>query len=317
MRVVAIGELLIDFAPVGNNEAGYPIISANPGGAPANYLAALAKYGIECGLISKVGNDAFGELLINTMKDCGINTDNIKKDEDTFTTLAFVTLNNGERSFSFARKPGADTQMELEDIDVSMIDEADVLHFGTLSLTDNPSRTTTEVLVNYAKENGKLISFDPNLRKPLWKHLASARSAMLWGLQKADVVKISDDEADFLFGLAPEQAMDYMGDVFHNKLIFVTCGEKGCWYKNKNAKGFVEALKDIEVVDTTGAGDIFGGSAMSAILNKNKKVEELDENDLLDIVRFATAAAGLSTTKHGGISSVASKEEVLEKIQYL
>ena len=225
MDVVALGELLIDFTCVSTDGDGYPTMAAHPGGAPANFLAALAKFGAKAGLIGKVGSDAFGKLLLCTLENAGINTEGMIVDDNFFTTLAFVTLDEtGNREFSFARKPGADTQITEGDILYRLIDEAKVFHFGTLSLTDEPARTATQKAVAYAKAKGKLITYDPNLRKPLWKSLDTAKEQIIWGMTQADVVKISDEEVEFLWGLGVEEGARYILDNFGVKLVFVTCG---------------------------------------------------------------------------------------------
>ena len=175
--VVALGELLIDFASLETDAAGYPTMKANPGGAPGNFLAALNAYGAKTAFLGKVGDDAFGHSLVGTMHAAGIETGGICIDPDVFTTLAFVTFDaQGDRSFSFARKPGADTQLKWEDVKLELIDKAKVFHFGTLSLTDEPVRTTTRKCIAYAKEQGKLITYDPNLRLPLWMQLRNRSS---------------------------------------------------------------------------------------------------------------------------------------------
>ena len=207
--VVALGELLIDFAAKSTDSAGYPTMAANPGGAPGNFLAALNAYGRKTAFLGKVGNDAFGNLLLGTLNAAGIETKGILVDDSVFTTLAFVTFDeSGDRAFSFARKPGADTQLRWEEVDKSLIDEAKVFHFGTLSLTDEPVRTATQKAVAYAKAQGKLISCDPNLRLPLWPDADAAKEQMLWSLRQADVVKISDNEVEFLWNCTPEEGAD-------------------------------------------------------------------------------------------------------------
>lgn len=309
--VVALGELLIDFTCQGVDADGYPTLVAHPGGAPANFLAALTKFGAKTALLGKVGGDTFGKLLIGTLKKAGIGTEGLIISEDVFTTLAFVTLDKyGDREFSFARKPGADTRITFEELNLSLIDEARVFHFGTLSLTDEPARSSTYRAVEYAKSRGKLITYDPNLRKPLWKDLEEAKRQMLWGFVQADVVKISDEEVEFLFGLGSEDGAEHIFNNFGVKLVFVTCGAAGCYYRNANACGHVPALSGIKTVDTTGAGDIFGGSALWKLLQTGKAPEALMAAELRDIVTFACASAGLSTTRPGGISSVLSLEEV-------
>jgi len=303
--VVALGELLIDFTTIRADSDGYPTMAAHPGGAPANFLAAIAKFGGKAAMLGKVGTDTFGKLLTSTLREVGIETKGIVASDDFFTTLAFVTLDaNGDREFAFARKPGADTQLRFDELELSLLDETRVFHFGTLSLTGEPSRTTTYRAVEYATEHGKLITFDPNLRKPLWRELDEAKQQMLWGLAHADVVKISDEEVEFLFGLGVQEGTQYILEHFPVKLVFVTCGPDGCWFQNKNASGHVDSLRNIQVVDTTGAGDIFGGSAVWKLLQTGKAPEVLDEAALREIVSFACTAAGLSTTKPGGISSV-------------
>ena len=316
--VTALGELLIDFACQSMDPAGYPTMAAHPGGAPANFLAAVTKFGGSTALLGKVGDDAFGRLLRGTLEEAGIQTRGLLTDPSYFTTLAFVTFDHtGNREFSFSRKPGADTRLSFEELDLSLIDEARVFHFGTLSLTDEPARTATKKAVAYARETGKLITYDPNLRKPLWQDLEEAKKQLIWGLNQADVVKISDEEVEFLFGLSPEAGADHILASFPARLVFVTCGPGGCWYKNQNAKGHVSCLPGIHVVDTCGAGDIFGGSALWRLLQLNTAPELLTDGQLQDIVRFATASAGLSTTRPGGISSIHSLPQVLEAMAKL
>ena len=313
--VVALGELLIDFTSQGVDAEGYPTMAAHPGGAPANFLAALAKFGAKTALLGKVGDDTFGKLLTTTLKNAGIETKGLIASKDVFTTLAFVTLDeSGDREFAFARKPGADTCIQYEELDLSLIDQAKVFHFGTLSLTNEPARSATYRAVAYAKSKGKMITYDPNLRIPLWDDLNEAKKQLLWGLQQADVVKISDEEVQFLFGLDVEQGAAYILDKYDVKLVFVTCGADGCWFQNAKAKGKVPSLQNIKVVDTTGAGDIFGGSAVWQLLQLNILPEELNEEQLQNIVRFACTSAGLSTTKSGGISSVPELNTI---VQYL
>ncbi len=314
--VVALGELLIDFTCISTDGDGYPTMAAHPGGAPANFLAALAQFGAKTALLGKVGNDAFGKLLTTTLQNAGIETGGLVVADDVFTTLAFVTLDGqGDREFSFARKPGADTCIRFEELELSLIDQARVFHFGTLSLTDEPARSATYKAVAYAKQRGKLITYDPNLRKPLWKDLGTCREQMLWGLQQADVVKISDEEVEFLFGMGVQEGATHILEQYGVKLIFVTCGADGCWFQNAVACGHVPSLSSIKVMDTTGAGDIFGGSAVWKLLQLGIAPEKLDEMQLREIVSFACTAAGLSTTRSGGISSVPEYADVLQEMR--
>ena len=312
--VVALGELLIDFAAKSADASGYPTLVANPGGAPGNFLAALNAYGKKTAFLGKVGDDTFGHLLLKTLREADIETNGIVVDDSVFTTLAFVTFDeSGDRSFSFARKPGADTQLTWEEIDKSLIDEAKVFHFGTLSLTSEPVRSATQKAVAYARGQGKLITCDPNLRKPLWKDLEEAKEQMLWSLRQADVVKISDNEVEFLWNCTPEEGADKLLSEFGVSLAMVTLGPDGCLLKTKNASFRAECPK-VHPVDTTGAGDIFGGSAVARLLELEKPVSQLTEEDLAYIGKFAATAASLSTEASGGIPSIPRKEAVLKSM---
>ena len=314
LDVVALGELLIDFAAKSKDPDGYPTMAANPGGAPGNFLAALNVYGKKTAFLGKVGDDAFGQLLLGTLQRAGIDTRCVIVDPDYFTTLAFVTFDSaGDRSFSFARKPGADTQLCWDEVDQSLIDEARVFHFGTLSLTDEPARTATRKAASYAKETGKLISCDPNLRVPLWRSEEEAREQMLWSLQQADLVKISDNEVSFLWACSPEEGAEKLLREFDVKLAMVTLGAEGCLLRTKNACFRAPAPK-VHPVDTTGAGDIFGGSAMARFLDLKKAPDALTQKDLSYIGAYALMAASLSTEHSGGIPSIPEKDAVLSKI---
>ena len=311
LDVVALGELLIDFAPVSTDAAGYPTLAAQPGGAPGNFLAALQKYGCTTALIGKVGADRFGELLKATLAEKGIGTRGIVTDPAVFTTLAFVTLDaTGNREFSFARKPGADTCLRADEVDTALIDEARVFHFGSLSLTDEPARAATRAAVAHAKEAGKYISFDPNLRRPLWPGEAAAKEQIEWGLRQADIVKISDEEIAFLWGLSPEEGAGKLLAEYGVQLVYATLGPRGCHFANQQGCGEVASPAGIRVVDTTGAGDIFGGSAMSRFLKTGKAPAALTVEEMRAITRFACCAASLSTQSHGGINSVPEKAAV-------
>ena len=312
--VVALGELLIDFAPKSVNDAGYPTLSANPGGAPGNFLAALNMYGCKTAMIGKVGDDMFGRLLVRTLQDAGIETKGVVMDKNQFTTLAFVSLDkSGNRDFSFARKPGADTCLTPDEINESLITDARVFHFGTLSLTNEPAASATRKAIELAKKHGLIISLDPNLRKPLWQNEADAKAAMEWSLRQADIVKISDEEIEFLWGLSPEAGGKKLLNEYGVSLAYITLGPKGCYAVTASHSVTVNSPAGIRVMDTTGAGDIFGGSAMSQFLQYKKSPADLSEAELTQIVRFACTAASLSTQKHGGITSVPTLPEVQEK----
>ena len=314
--VVALGELLIDFAHQSVNESGYPVLSANPGGAPGNFLAALTKYGCKTAMIGKVGDDTFGRLLVKTLADAGIETKGILVDPAVFTTLAFVSLDaSGNRDFSFARKPGADTCLTPDEIAERLIADAKVFHFGTLSLTDEPAASATRRAIELAKKHGLLISLDPNLRKPLWKREEEAKAAIEWSLKQADIVKISDEEIAWLWGISPEEGAKKLLAEYGVSLVYATLGPKGCYAATVSHHTTVGSPSGIQVIDTTGAGDIFGGSAMSQFLQYKKSPSDLSEEELTQIVRFACTAASLSTQKHGGITSVPEYSEVEQRLE--
>ena len=292
--VAALGELLIDFAPHSTNPAG-----------PGNFLAALTKYGCRTAMIGKVGDDTFGRMLVNTLQEAGIDTRGIRIDPDVFTTLAFVSLDeSGNRDFSFARKPGADTCLKPEEVDEELIADAKVFHFGTLSLTDEPAASATRRAIELAKAHGLLISLDPNLRKPLWKREEDAKAAIEWSLKQADIIKISDEEIAWLWGISPEEGAEKLLKEYGASLVYATLGPKGCYAATAKHGVTVQSPSGIRVVDTTGAGDIFGGSAMSQFIRLGKAPADLTEDELRQIVRFACTAASLSTQVHGGITSV-------------
>lgn len=316
MKAVASGELLIDFNSIATDSMGFPTLEGHPGGATINCLSVLATYGAETSFIGKVGDDAFGGMMKKTISGLGVDISGVVTTPDAFTTLAFVTLDEtGDREFSFARKPGADLLLRFDEVDLSVFSGADVFHFGTVAMTEEPSRNTTKQLVEYARSQGILVSYDPNLRRSLWADLDDAKEQMLWGLEKADIVKISDDEIEFLFGLGPQEGAAHILKAYPGiRLLYATCGANGCYWYNRHCSGFTPAMKGINVIDTCGAGDIFGGSAMFRFLSLHKDAAELTEDELKDITRFATVAAGLSTTKHGGISSIPQLEDVLQAL---
>lgn len=314
--VVAVGELLIDFTTQSTDGGGYPTMAAHPGGAPSNFLAALSRYGVSAALLGKVGDDRFGTMLRATLEQAGVGIRGVLRDPEVFTTLAFVTVDErGERSFSFARKPGADTQLREEEVDLALIDGAKVFHFGTLSLTDEPARSATRKAVAYARQQGKLVTYDPNLRPPLWPSLEEAREQILWGLHQADVVKLSDEEVHFLWNCDAREGARRLREEFGIRLAMVSMGEKGCYLEN--ARGGCRVLiPEVHPVDTTGAGDIFGGAAVSCLLKLGKAPEELDQAELAELARFATTAASLSTERFGGISSIPDMDTVLSRLDH-
>lgn len=262
-------------------------------------------------MAAQVGDDAFGALLVNTLNSLGIGTGGIRKDPDVFTTLAFVTLSaDGERRFSFSRKPGADTMLRKDEIDFGQIDAASLFHFGTLSMTDEPAKTATEAAVAHAREKGITVSFDPNYRPSLWRNAGDAKNAMLYGMEHADIIKISDDEVEFFCGRKPEEGAEFLFESFPGcRLLLVSCGKDGCFYRNRNAYGFVPALS-VQAVDCTGAGDIFFGSFICRFLKSGKQPDELQKAELEEMLSFASRAAGLSVQRFGGIPSIPELSEV-------
>ncbi|MBR6748491.1 MAG: carbohydrate kinase [Clostridia bacterium] len=315
LDILAVGETLIDFTTDRTDSAGYPTMTAHPGGAPANFLAAAAAYGMKAAFYTKVGDDYFGKTLVETLKSAGIDTRGVVITLDTFTTLAFVTLDDkGDRSFSFARKPGADTQLVPEELDLSLIDDARCVHFGTVSMTDEPARGTTKRVVEIAREKGKLVTFDPYLRVPLWKSLDDARDQIEWGVRHADVVKISLEEVEFLFGCDEKQGAERLLGDCGVKLVFVTLGKDGCYWANAQGCGYVENFADVKTVDTTGAGDIFGGTAVAKLLRLGAAPESIPGDTIAAIARCACATASISTEKFGGISSVPTPDEVTARL---
>lgn len=305
MDILAIGELLIDFTELSKDEFGFPVLEAHPGGAPANFLAAASKMGLDTALIAKVGKDTFGEQLVAILNKMAVDTRYILIDDSVFTTLAFVTLDqNGDRSFSFSRKPGADRMLQVDEVDVNLIDKAKLIHFGTVSMTHNPSRQATRYFIQQAKNKNKLISFDPNLREPLWDNLVEAKEEMIWGITQANIVKISKEEVAFLWDCDEVQGAEILTQQYGCKLAFITLGNEGCYYSTKSIRGRFTNLPKVKVKDTTGAGDIFGGTAIASLLKLNKSIEDLTEKELANIVEIACVTATISTEKLGGITSL-------------
>lgn len=303
--IVAIGEALIDFSPLGKGKMGNPAFEMNPGGAPANCLAAASALGGKCAFIGMVGKDMFGDFLINSLKRANISVEGVKQTDKANTTMAFVSVSdNGERNFSFLRNPGADILLNKNDVDLSLIDKAQVVHFGSLSLTDEPSRTATLNAIKYAKKQGKLISYDPNYRPLLWTNEDTAKKWMLEGMRLADIVKMSDEEMELLTGYyqtdykkGAQQIID-MG----KKYVFVTCGSKGSFYMTQNEYGFCNGYH-VKAVDTTGCGDAFTGSLLYLICNKTKM-------SMREMVCFANGVGAVCATKMGGLPAMPSMGEV-------
>lgn len=305
--VAAIGELLIDFAPGGTTEEGAALFVRNPGGAPGNVLAILARLGKKTALISKVGEDQFGQFLISVMKNSGIETMGIHTTKDANTTLAFVHLDSkGDRSFSFYRKPGADMLLCENEVDLGLVENTRIFHFGTVSMTGEPSRGSTIYAVKTAKRNGAMISFDPNLRPPLWNDMSQAKEAILKGLEYSDILKVSNEELDFITGYADnEKGSGYISSKYGIKLILVTLGADGCFYRLGDETGKLPTY-NVKTIDTTGAGDAFLGAFLYGFLESKKRLNNLSINEVERMIDFANAAGSLATTKKGAIPAMPS-----------
>ena len=311
--VVAMGELLIDFAMNGQSEQGNNCFEACPGGAPCNVLAMLGKLGRKTAFLGKVGEDQFGKLLKETIEEVGVDTTGLRMDQEIPTTLAFVhTFPDGDRDFSFYRKPGADMMLREEEVDYDVIRQAKIFHFGTLSMTDEPVRSATKKALEVAKEAGCLISLDPNLRPPLWKSLDEAKKMMEYGFRYCDILKISDNEIQFVSGKEDyDEGTQYLQEKYHIPLIFLTMGKDGsrAYYKGMRVE---KTGYRVDTVETTGAGDTFCGSALNGVLERG--IDNLTEKDLTEILDFANAAAAIVTTKKGAIRSMPEQEEVEEML---
>ena len=305
--VVALGELLIDFTENGLSEQGNPLLEANPGGAPCNVLSMLQKLGDKTAFIGKVGNDSFGHLLTKV----GIDTRNLVMDEEVHTTLAFVhTYPYGDRDFSFYRNPGADMNLKEEEVDESLIASSSIFHFGTLSLTDESVKNATQKAVKVAKENGLTITFDPNLREPLWRSLEEAHKQVAWGLQQADVVKISDNEITWFTGMDNyDEGIAFLQKEYPNlKLICLSMGGDGSKAVYRDIHVAYPAFLQEATIETTGAGDTFCACMIHTVLENG--IDHLDEEKLKEMLKFANAAASLVTTKKGALRVMPTKEEV-------
>ena len=309
--VVALGELLVDFTQNGLSEQGNLLFEANPGGAPANVLAMLRKLGKRCAFVGKVGADSFGDMLARTVEEAGIAVRGLMRDKEIPTTLAVVhTFPNGDRDFSFYRKPGADIMLRPEELDEELLTGCRIFHFGTLSLTDEPCRAATEKAVKLAKEAGALISFDPNLRLPLWKTEDDAKAAIEWGLARCDVLKIADNELLFMTGESDfDTGAAILRGRFPNIRLFdVTAGAEGSYSYYGEERVFVPACKRGGVIETTGAGDTFCASVLNFVLEHG--LEGLSWDDLRAMLRFANTAAWFVTTKKGAIRSMPERATV-------
>ena len=318
-KVIAIGEALIDFIP---HEKGRALNDVEnflrvPGGAPLNVAAAVAKLGGKSQMLTKLGQDGFGDAILNEVKPLGVDVSRISRTNEANTALAFVSLReDGERDFSFYRNPSADMLLSAEEICVEDFNEKDILHFCSVSLIDAPIKEAHRRAIEIAKEKGCLISFDPNVRLPLWKNPEDCRKAILEFLPLSNIVKISDEELEFITGIKDEkEALDFLltGDV---KVIIYTKGTNGAEFITKERVIFSPSFK-VSAQDTTGAGDSFIGSLLYQVAESEYSLEQLvdlSEEKVQEILTFSNATAALTVCKKGAIGALPLKEEVLEKI---
>lgn len=313
--VSSLGEVLIDFTPADSTGDTIPKFEQNPGGAPANVLAALSSLGKKTAFIGKVGNDPFGDFLVKTLGASGINIEGVVHTDDASTTLAFVHLDDsGDRTFSFVRNPGADMLLNAAEVNYSIVEQSKIFHFGSISMTDEPASTATIKAVMLAKANGKLISFDPNLRISLWNNLKQAKEKFLIGLTYADVLKISEEELEFITGT--DELIKGSQQIFLEygvRIILVTLAEKGCFVRKGDIVVSVPGYL-ADVVDTTGAGDAFLGGFLYQLLERNGQIDHLNEANIKSMARFANAVGALVTTRKGAIPAMPTLAEVEEFI---
>ncbi|MCI8365451.1 MAG: carbohydrate kinase [Eubacterium sp.] len=308
--VVALGELLVDFTENGISAQRNPILEANPGGAPCNVLSMLQKLGAKTAFIGKVGKDSFGIMLRDALAEQGIDTKNLIMDEEVLTTLAFVqTAPDGDRSFSFYRNPGADMMLRKTDVDVSLLQNTRLFHFGSLSMTAQGIEAATKMAVETAKGAGALISFDPNLRPPLWDRLDVAKEKIAYGISQCHILKISDDEIAFFTGsMDVDDGVSKIQKQYRTPLIFATMGKKGSRVYYAGNKVECEPFLNEDTIETTGAGDTFLACVLRGILEYG--LEGLDTNKLYNMLEFANAASSIITTRKGALKVMPEEREV-------
>lgn len=313
--VVALGELLIDFTENGTSIQGNPVLEANPGGAPCNVLAMLNRLGHKTGFIGKVGKDMFGMQLENALKEVGICTDGLVKDEKIHTTLAFVhTLEGGDRDFSFYRNPGADMMLTEEELNINMVENCRIFHFGSLSMTHEACRNATKKAIITAKKNGAVISFDPNLREPLWESLDAAREQIEYGMSQCDILKISDNEIQWFTGESDyDKGVEWLQRKYPIRLILVSLGKEGSRaYMNGRCVHAAPFLQE-NTIETTGAGDTFCACVLHYVLEHG--LLEYSKEELKELLTFANAAASLITTRKGALRVMPKKNEIIELLK--
>lgn len=308
--VVALGELLIDFTENGMSGQGNPVYEANPGGAPCNVLAMLSKAGRKTAFIGKVGRDIFGNRLKAVLDEAGINTSNLVMAEDVRTTLAFVeTLPGGDRDFSFYRNPGADMMLRTDELQEEMLRDTEIFHFGTLSMTHEAVRQATKSAVAIAREGGALVSFDPNLRPPLWASLEEAKEQAAYGFSQCDILKISDNEIQWFTGEEDFDAgIRKLREQYSIPLIMLSMGRDGSRAYYKDLRVEAKPFLQDKTIETTGAGDTFGACCLHHVLKYG--LNHLNEERLAEMLTFANAAASIITTRKGALRVMPGVEEV-------
>ena len=308
--VTALGELLIDFTENGTSAQGNPVLEANPGGAPCNVLSMLNRLGHKTNFIGKIGKDMFGDQLEAALKEVGIGTEGLMRDDEVHTTLAFVhTAPDGDREFSFYRNPGADMMLSEDDVDAGQIKNSTIFHFGSLSMTDEVCRKATRKAIAIAEEAGILMSYDPNLREPLWKSMDLAKEQISYGLEHCNILKISDNEIQWLTGREDyDEGIAMVQEKYNIPLILLSLGKTGSRAYTKNCRVEVPAFIQENTIETTGAGDTFGACILHYVLEHGWK--EYSEEELKEMLTFANAAASIVTTRKGALRVMPTKEEV-------
>ena len=312
--IVALGELLIDFTTCGKSANGMRLFEQNPGGAVCNVLSAMAKQGDKAAFIGKIGKDMHGAFLKQSIESVGIDTRGVIEAEDVFTTLAFVELSDaGERSFSFARKPGADTSLRADELDEALLKQTRVLHIGSLSLTNEPARSATLRAIEIAKSAGALISYDPNYRAPLWENVETAKAQMRSLLPYVDVMKLSDEETTLLTDREdPVEALRFLNDLGISCAV-VTMGPKGALAMLRGETTVADP-HDCVRVDTTGAGDAFWGGFLHGLLRSGKAISSLTLPEVAEFARFANVVAAICCERRGALLSMPTAEEIRQRL---
>ena len=310
--VVALGELLIDFTENGTSAQGNPMMEANPGGAPCNVLSMLCRLGKTTAFIGKVGKDMFGTQLRNAITEVGISAEGLVTDPEVNTTLAFVhTFPDGDREFSFYRKPGADMMISESDLKPELIENCKIFHFGSLSMTHEICRQATHAAIDMAKKAGALISYDPNLREPLWNSLDEAKVQIAYGREHCDIMKISDNEIQWFTGKEDyDEGIQVLQDTYHIPMILLSLGKEGSRAYVNGLRVEVPAFVQENTIETTGAGDTFCANVLNYVLEHDLDLASFTEENLKEMLTFANAGASIITTRKGALRVMPTREEI-------